>query len=411
MTTPGYVALLGGAAVPELATALVRRGLRGALFTFEEHLAGRPTDGVLDVLEPVDFRRPLAVLRRVAELHQTLRFRGIVGVGEYGLLPAALAAERFGLPGPSPRAVNNTREKARMRRLLAEQGLGQVRYQECRSAHAVAAFQSALGRAVIVKPASGTGSSGVSRIDSEAEAAAAYSLAAGAAGGAAVLCEEFVDGPEISVEAVTVHGVFHGIALTDKRTDANYLETGHDQPSSEPAAVREEAFALASRVTAALGLRHGVSHTEMRITANGPVLIETHTRMGGDRIPVLTHRTTGVDLADVMVGLALGESPAVRPTATGRAASIRFLVGQAGRVTSVHVPEERPEGVEEFEMAVKPGDVVSGRSSSLDRLGHVLATGNSTAQSARIAETFLTRMQVTCGDSRGEASWHSRAAS
>src|SRR5687768_7069667 len=104
MTAPGYVALLGGAAVPELATALGRRGLRGALFTFEERLAGRPAAGVLDVLEPVDFRRPLAVLRRVAELHRTLRFRGIVGVGEYGLLPAALAAERFGLPGPSSRA-------------------------------------------------------------------------------------------------------------------------------------------------------------------------------------------------------------------------------------------------------------------------------------------------------------------
>ena len=411
MSTPGYVALLGGAAVPELATALVRRGLRGALFTFEERLAGRPSDGVLDVLEPVDFRRPLAVLRRVAELHQTLRFRGIVGVGEYGLLPAALAAERFGLPGPSPRAVINTREKARMRRLLAGQGLGQVRYQECRSAQAVAAFQRVLGRAVIVKPTSGTGSAGVSRIDSEAAAAAAYSLAAGAAEGAAVLCEEFVDGPEISVEAVTVHGVFHGIALTDKRTDANYLETGHDQPSSEPAAVRQEAFALASRVTAALGLRHGVSHTEMRITASGPVLIETHTRMGGDRIPVLTHRTTGVDLADVMVGLAVGESPAVRPSATGRAASVRFLVGQAGRVESVHVPKDRPEGVEEVELPAKPGDVVSGRSSSLDRLGHVLATAGGTAESGRIADAFLARMQVTCAESRGEGSWLSRAAS
>jgi hypothetical protein len=62
-------------------------------------------------------------------------------------------------------------------------------------------------------------------------------------------------------------------------------------------------------------------------------------------------------------------------------------------------------------MAAKPGDVVSGRSSSLDRLGHALATADGTAESARIADAFLARMQVTYSDSRGEVSWRNRAAS
>lgn len=411
VNAPSYVALVGGAAVPELGTALARRGLRGALLSSEDRLAGRSSDAVVDVLEGVDFRRPLAVLRRIVELHHTLRFRGIVGAGEFGLLPAALAAERLGLPGPSSRAVINTREKTKMRRLLERQGLGQVRWAECRSAAAVGEFQGTVRGPVIVKPAAGTGSAGVCRIDSPGEAASAFALASGSDGGAGVLCEEFVDGPEVSVEGVTVDGVFHGVAVTDKRTDAHYLETGHDQPSSQPAAVRDRAFALASRVTAALGLRHGVSHTEMRITPKGPILIETHTRMGGDRIPVLTHLTTGVDLADLMVGLAVGETPFVGTRATGRAASIRFLVGQKGRVGSVSVPEALPTGVEEASVSVKPGDFVSGRSSSLDRLGHVLASGEDAAESSRTADAFLGRIRVAYSEPEGEVTWRNRAAS
>ena len=409
MSAPGYVALVGGAEVPELAEALARRGLRGVMFTYEEQLVGRRPEGVIEVLERVDFRRPLGVIRRIVEHHRTFCFRGIVGSAEYGQIPTALAAERLGLPGPSARAVTNIREKARMRRILEEKGLGQIRYEKCGSAAAVGAFQRRVRGPIIVKPAAGTGSEGVARLDSDAGAEAAFALASDA--GSGVLCEQFVEGPEVSVEGVSVGGVFHPVAVTDKRTNERFLETGHDQPSAHSASVCQEAFALASRVVAALGLRHGVSHTEMKLTTKGPVLIETHTRMGGDRIPVLTHRTTGVDLADVMVGLALGETPVIRAEATGRAACIRFLIGRAGQVSAVSIPEVLPTGVLEVRVKVKAGDLVSGRSSSPDRLGHVIATGANRTEAARAADALVRGIGVTYTDQQEEAPWLSRAAS
>lgn len=394
-TGPRIVLLAGGAETPELRDALERRGCRGVLLTFARTLETLEDHRVWAGTEGADFRQPLTVARRMAELHERYRFAGIVALGEFGLLPAAMAASRLGLPAPSLRAVMETRDKRRMREVLEEAGLGQVRHAACRSVSEGEAFLARIGGPIIVKPQDGTGSDGVSRVDHRAQLEGAFTLARGARSAGGVLCEEFLEGPEVSVEGVCVGGRFRPVAMTDKITDERFLETGHDQPSAYPSATQQAAFDLAGRVLAALGVTDAVTHTEFKMTSRGPVLIETHTRMGGDRIHVLTHRTTGVDLADVMVALALGETPEIDPRPTGRAASIRFLAGPGGRVARTDVAAAAASPfVEEVKLAVRPGDRVGGRSSSIDRLGHVLAVAPHRREASAAAEEARGRLVV-----------------
>ncbi len=415
MVPPGHLLMLGGSACPEFFHAIERRGLRAVVLTVPEMMEGTEPPACCALFETVDLREPLKLLRRILQLSSRYRLVGVLGATEYGLEVAAMVATQLGLPTSPPRTVQNTRDKQRMRKVLAAAGLDQVRYATCRSAAEAEAFLRQVGGPIIVKPSAGTGSEGVTRVEDARHLAAALALAAGSRSRGPVLCEEYVEGTEVSLEACTVDGRFVPVAMTDKLTVEGFLEIGHQQPSVQPAAVQEQVGRCAERALAALGFDQTVSHTEFRLSPAGPVLIETHTRMPGDSVHLLTRHTTGVDLADLMVGLSLGERAVPEPRPTGRGAAVRFLVGGPGRVETVHAPSlgEIP-GVERAHLRVRPGDQVGACRSSVDRLGYAVASGPTVAAAVDAAESYLQRVEITWTAARSEeaiGSWRHQSTS
>jgi biotin carboxylase len=387
---------VGGAGVPDFQHALARRGRRGLMLSLPEASEALERNEVIEFAGTVDFTRPLDIVRRIVALQRARGLDAVVPVLEHALLPGALAAAQLRLPGASVAAVQNTRDKRRMRRALEQAGLGQVRYATCATIDAAERFLDEVAGPIIVKPVSGSGSDGVSLVRERGGLRAAFELASAALGFAGLLCEEYVDGPEVSLEGYSRDGRFVPVALTDKLTDERFLEIGHRQPSAQSGEVFAAVSDYAARALRALDVTHGVSHSEFRLSARGPVLIETHTRMAGGSIYVLTELTTGVSLPDLMVALALGERPDVEPRPQGRGAAIRFLTGRPGRrLASLEVPPRQPgDGVHSVKAYLKPGHVVSARSSSRDRLCHVIATGPDAPAAARAADAFAARIRV-----------------
>jgi biotin carboxylase len=390
--------IVGGVSVPEFHQAVARRGWRAGMLAYYDPVHGGTVPragevGVLDQVLAVDWAQPLDVVKRIVELYASGQIERVVANDEFGLLPAALATTQLGIPGLTLRAVHKTRDKFHMRRVLEEAGLGQLQYAVCRDLAEAQAFLDRVGGAIILKPVSGTGSEGVSRVASSEELAAAFQVASSAAGFTGILCEEYIDGPEVSLEGYCADGRFVAVALTDKLTDERFLEVGQQQPTSHPESVFNAAAEIAGRVLAALGVDNCVTHTEFRISSRGPILIETHTRMGGDYIHVLTRLTTGVDLADLMVAFSLGETVDARPVPQGRAAAIRFLTGRPGKVRGARVPAAGENGVHS---AVGPpiGTVVTGLSSSRERVAHVIATGATPDAASAAAEACLAQVHI-----------------
>ncbi len=389
---------IGGGSVPEFERAAARRGWRASMFTYHDPVTAAGlrvgTLGVIDHVQAVDWAQPLDVVRRIVDLYGSGDIECVVPDDEFGLLPAALATNQLGIPGPSLRAVRNTRDKLHMRRTLEEVGLGQVQYAVCHDLTEAQAFLERVGGAVILKPVTGTGSEGVSRVTSSTELSDAFTAAASATGSMAILCEEYIEGPEVSLEGYSLDGKFVPVALTDKLTDERFLEIGHQQPSAHPQNVFAAAVDIADRALRALGIENGVTHTEFRIAARGPVLIETHTRMGGGHLHVLTRLSTGVDLADAVVAFSLGETVDARPVPQGRAAAIRYILGRPGVVRGVNVPPlKEGDGIHAV-LGPPLGKVVTGRGSSRERLGHVIATGPTPQAAGTAAEAFMARIQV-----------------
>jgi S-sulfo-L-cysteine synthase (3-phospho-L-serine-dependent) len=344
----------------------------------------------------VDTGDPAAVLAACAGLPAAVA--GVTSSSEYYVGTASEVARALGRPHPDPAAIRDCRDKATQRARLAAAGLPGPAFAAAGSPAEAVAAADRIGYPVVVKPVAGSGSIGVRRCGTAAEvagAAGAVLLGAGQAVGTglpaqdAVLVEEYLPGAEFSVETFDDRVV--GVTRKHLGPEPAFVETGHDFPAPlDPAA----AAALGDAAVAALralGLGWGAAHTELRLTAAGPVVVEVNPRLAGGMIPRLVEEATGIDLIALLVARVAGQRPVPVPS-RARAASIRFLVAAAaGRLAGVSGVAEarRVPGVVEVGVTAREGQEVLVRGSFQDRLGYVLAAGGDRPAAAAAADAGL----------------------
>jgi hypothetical protein len=133
-----------------------------------------------------------------------------------------------------------------------------------------------------------------------------------------------------------------------------FEETGHLVDAGDPLLRDEELLRVLAGAHRVLGIEDGITHTEVRLTARGPVIIEVNGRLGGDLIPLLGKTATGIDPGSVLFDVATGQRPDVTPTRSG-VAGIRFGYPDHDCVVhSVEVPWEAP-GLVMASPMVEPG--------------------------------------------------------
>lgn len=282
-------------------------------------------------------------------------------------LTARLAAD-LRLPHPDPAAVRRCKDKSLLRELLHDRDLSPVRFGVATTLGAATALGKDIGYPLVVKPRGLGGSAGVVRVDGPDQLAEAFSTAAGARVGstvsayAGVLLEEYLDGPEYSVDAVTVGGRTTPVVVAEKAVGlAPYFEeVGHVVPAA-PSPALDEALGLVRAVHTAAELDGLVTHTEFRLTPRGPRIVEVNVRLGGDLIPFLGLLALGVDLPAAAADVALGRTPQITPRRSGAAAVRFFYPDEDLRVDQVSLrrPVDEYPGLERFVPLVASGDVLA----------------------------------------------------
>ena len=125
-----------------------------------------------------------------------------------------------------------------------------------------------------------------------------------------VLVEGFVAGAEVAVEALLVGGVLEVLAVFDKPDPLDgpfFEETIYVTPSRQPAPILASLAATVTAAAAAVGLREGPVHAELRVGADGrPVVIEVAARSIGGLCARALRFGAGVSLEEVIVRHAVG---------------------------------------------------------------------------------------------------------
>ncbi|GLX05116.1 serine O-acetyltransferase EpsC [Microbispora sp. NBRC 16548] len=383
-----------------------------------------------DVLRVLDYTDWAAVEPVARELWQEPGFRVALSITEPGLENAGRVNDLFGLGGTGYEVTRRFRDKLAMRRHLASVPGAELDPSAVAAAPLLRredldSFGAVHGYPFIVKPTDATASIGVFRVGGPEDAEQVWATVEGLRGTRTdrvstmyllrdFLIEEYVEGPEFSVEAFSFAGRHVVVAITEKFVHADrFAELGHAVPARLDEPVQERVRASVRRFLDLIGLRDGVTHTELRLGPHGPVIIESHNRVAGDMIPELVRGAYGIDLVEYALGWPFGLVPELpdRPEAHA-GASVRSLVSEPGRVESVEGVADAAarDGVLDVRVTAKPGDTVHALRDNWDRLGLVAVTGPDTDAAIRRGAEVIDdaiRIRIVGEDGR---SWLAHAA-
>jgi biotin carboxylase len=371
--------------------------------------------GVPDLLKEHPCVAELALVPSQAEhdpmaLVQALpRPAGVVSVLpsiEYGVVGAAALAENWGLPGAGLKAAASLRDKASLRAAVAGTAVAQPVWTQVAGPAELAAFHAANGGRSVLKPTRLQASLGVQRLGPADDPGPAWERTAGAdeverraryAAGNRYLAEQWLNGPEVSVECLVHDGAVGFLNVTGKLVaDQRFpVELGHVVPAALDRRVDAALRRSVAELVAAIGYRSGILHSEWILVDGVPHLVECAGRLPGDRIDSLIDLAYGRRLVPGWLSVLAGIPMPPLPAAS--AAAVRFVTAPPGEVVAVTgVDEARAlPWVVEVDIPIERGDLVSDVVSSYERCGYVLVSEQDSAGAEELARRVAESITIS----------------
>ncbi len=253
----------------------------------------------------------------------------------------------------------------------------------------------------ILKPSRNSGSRGIAKVTRDMpkeDFEKAYYIALEESRDKSVLIEQFIEGPEFSIEIIVWNGKVNVLTVTDKKTTEapHFVELGHSQPSCFSEEDVENLKAAAVAGVKALGVNNCACHAEAKLMDGKAYLMEIGARLGGDFISTeLTHLSTGIDMVAAAINCALGIEPCLEPTEEKHGVCIRYFCPKPGKLVSIsNIEVLEDERVYLWEIYHKVGDIIPEVTSSLSRSGHVIVTEKDAKTAIAFAESLLNEVKM-----------------
>lgn len=257
-------------------------------------------------------------------LAETMSPQGVTTFSETHLEVTAELASLFALPFHSRETASALRRKDEQRAALGAAGVESIRYRVVEYPSQWEQAERDVGLPLVLKPLSGQGSRNTFRVTTSRQGRELCERLISDGHESSLIAEELLVGRDsspygdyVSVESVVSRGEIQHLPVTGKLPLVEpFRETGQFWPSVLSAADMDLVQRLTSRALRALGVTTGVTHTEIKLTNDGPRIIEVNGRLGGF-IGDLALRGVQVDLVAAAGNVALGRpvevSQQVRP--------------------------------------------------------------------------------------------------
>jgi biotin carboxylase len=283
---------------------------------------------------PLDFADSDAAAATLFRLAAKEPVAALIPLDDSATLLAAKAAAALGMPHNDPGAALAARDKWVMREALRRGGVPAPAYRRYPLTADPATIAGEIPFPVVVKPTTLSGSRGVIRADDAAELAVAWERArrivlreSGSPDDGELLIERYLPGVEVALEGLLTGGHLQTLALFDKPdplVGPFFEETIYVTPSRLPEVTRAAISARTAEAAAALGLREGPVHAELRINDEGIWLIEMAGRSIGGLCSTILEFGAGVSLEELIVRHAVGW-PLPALGRTGEAAGVMMI--------------------------------------------------------------------------------------
>ena len=349
-------------------------------------------EGKYNDLIVADVRDPKAVIDAIEHSKHKGTFDALIPSNDYVTDITAKVAEHFDMRRMPYLATLQARRKDLARAVYKEKGVPTAKYGIANNLDSAQKIINIIGYPVIIKPSNCACSENVLFINNEDNLHQAIKVM----GNFKVtmldfvphkdfLVEQFIKGPEFSVEIFVRNGEIKFASVTEKNKGnlPYFTELSHVVPTSIHTDKVDDLVNVAKQAVLALGFDNGAFHVETILSTEGPIIVEVNGRPGGDNIAMeLLPNAFGVNLFEHVIDYYLDLPTDIKPTKKLSSAVAYLAAKQDGYLKSVEGINDikNLDNIVNYNIKVKPGDYVRIPKDSNDRLGYVISVAKTPSE-------------------------------
>jgi biotin carboxylase/GNAT superfamily N-acetyltransferase len=354
---------------------------------------------LIDHFEKAGTYHPDEILRLSHKINKAAEIHAVISYDDQGVPLAARVSAALGLRGNPVHAADAARSKLLMKEHFVAAGVPIAPYALARDEEEAASWAAKQGYPVVIKPVRGSASQGVIRANNEQELRQAgrrllkivrnYGMEVGTDASIAFLIESYMPGSEVSVELLVRDGAPHVLCVFEKPQMLEgpfFEETIYVTPARLTAETNSRVRELAIQASNAIGLRNGPAHCEIRLTPEGPRVLEIAGRLIGGACSRVFRYTLGEDIHIPILKCALGDSFTMPSQSPRRAAGAMMLpIPAEGTLKAVHGVDaaRQMRGVHDVIITAQPGQTIIPFPEQSCYVGFVTAAGETTGEVVR----------------------------
>ena len=386
----------GGLLQTPVITTAKKMGYQVIVTDYNPDAIGMKDADIPIVMSTRDIQGSVRVAKRQNEITP---ISGVLTVGTDASMTVAAVANALDLPGIKFEDAEAATNKLKMRMRFKEHNIPSPAFLPVWTLSDAKKGCKILGFPVVMKPSDNMGARGVMRIDNANQVADAFKFAKSASPSGELIVEQFMDGPELSIDAIIFNEEITITGVADRIIEypPNFVETGHTMPSHLKIEMLEDACDVMRRGIKALGLTTGAAKGDIKVTKSGAMIGEIAARLSGGFMSAYTYPlSTGVDLMKAMIEVSLGHEPGNLEPVFNKVAIERAIICRPGVVKKITGLEEalKVPGIEEIFLNIKEGDTVVKPTSNVEKSGNIIAVGDTLKQAEASVKQCMELLKI-----------------
>jgi len=353
--------------------------------------------------EKVDLKDREGIEKLARSLLENGGLAGVMTAGTDFSASVAWVAEKLRLPGISFEAALDASDKERMRKRFKEAGVPSPEFIVVNGQSGETGVSLPFSWPAVVKPVDNMGARGCRRVDSQAELKAAVAEAMAFSRSGRVIVEEYMEGPEFSVDALVYKGEITICGFADRHIffPPYFIEMGHTIPSSIDSATMRPLIETFNKGVKALGITDGAAKGDVKLTARGPMIGEIAARLSGGFMSGWTFPySSGVLPTKGAIEIAIGKKPSGLEDKWNWTSAERAFISIPGMVRSIEGIEKAKvmPYVRDVYSRIKSGMTVTFPENNVTKCGNIISVAPDRETAVKAAEnaarSVLIRLQA-----------------
>lgn len=332
----------------------------------------------------------------------------------------AKICDNFNFVGIDYKTAEKARDKYQMRKCFKENNLPCPKFFLIKNKNDLKKAIEEINFPAVIKPCWGSDSEFVIKVENEEKAEYAFDYVQKSAtpkfnpifhyNQGNFLYEEYMEGYEVNVESLTQNSLTRIISISDKMLmkEPYFIEQGDYIPTRYENEMRKKISDLVIETHKAIGIKNAVSHTEVKITKEGPKVVEIAARMGGDYLYDWVKTVYGIDLVEEALKIALGIPIDLKINSQPSCYLVGkyFIPDYSGIISGIRGLKDLKgfEGIHKIYFSKKIGDPILVPPEGFQNIGWIVTKGDSHLEAEKNLNFILSNIEITVSRFRPDSS-------